>query len=174
MTQEKLLAGVEDTPGDPIESLTSELRAPAQEPFRLTVVEQDTKPETFSSVEEAKEPSCGKEEDPWKQFVDSLSAEERKFLRLALKGEPLAGLQQYARSCSLMPEVLADGLNEKALGDPLLRGSPGGGTRQYQHGPHRGAAGGYPRGIFPHFGGAGSLYFMQQLPEMASFEENIR
>ena len=115
MTQEKLLAGVEDTPGDPIESLTSELRAPAQEPFRLTVVEQDTKPETFSSVEEAKEPSCGKEEDPWKQFVDSLSAEERKFLRLALKGEPLAGLQQYARSCSLMPEVLADGLNEKAL-----------------------------------------------------------
>lgn len=59
--------------------------------------------------------------DAWAGFKDALSAIEIGALSAALGGE--AEIRKYAGECGVMPEVLVDGINEKAMdfiGDSLM------------------------------------------------------
>ncbi len=119
-TQEKLLAGMDEPPEGGRTDL-SETAPPLQRPaLHDAGAAKETEPR---QPEEDGRPAAEREEDPWRRFWASLSPEERAFLRLALGGAPAARLQEYARSRSLMAEILADGLNEKALeavGDTVM------------------------------------------------------
>lgn len=97
-----------------------------------------------ASVEKGDDEPCGgrsenstgqQEEDaagcsPWRDFGNSLNETERGAVALALQRqnrEPASGsckdMKQFADECGIMLEVLADGINEKAMdhvGDSLL------------------------------------------------------
>lgn len=53
--------------------------------------------------------------DPWQALADSLTPAQAGAVRLLLDGSGTAQLESLARQHGLMPEVLLDGLNEKAL-----------------------------------------------------------
>ena len=60
--------------------------------------------------------------DVWTTFRDALSPLEREALALALRGDD-AGMRALADANGVMLEVLADGINEKAMdcvGDNIL------------------------------------------------------
>ncbi|HWS28761.1 MAG TPA: TerB N-terminal domain-containing protein [Clostridia bacterium] len=64
------------------------------------------------------EPACGN--DVWESFKNALNETERKALSAALCSE--AEIKKFAGACGIMPEVLFDGINEKAMdfiGDSL-------------------------------------------------------
>ena len=60
-------------------------------------------------------------ESPWKDLKNALSQTEQEALQFILHGD--ADIRQFADEHNVMPEVLADGINEKAVdavGDSLL------------------------------------------------------
>ena len=64
-----------------------------------------------------------KQDDPWMDLRDALTEVEREALRILWKGD--TDIRQFADSHGIMLEVLAEGINEKAMdyvGDGLLDG----------------------------------------------------
>ena len=113
ITQEKLLAGMEES-GETVEErkIIEEISfLPQTKPKEEPVFAPSFLPPQEENGISLLQPT----EDPWSRFADSLSVEEKDFLRLILRGASMESLQEFARSVSLMPEILADGINEKAL-----------------------------------------------------------
>lgn len=98
LTQEKLLAN------------------PEEEKRKIDAAEQIRPDSHCGGKQEKPEPELAPVSgDPWKTFASSLSDTEREALRIILNGASFRELQAFSRDRFVMPEVLADGINEKAM-----------------------------------------------------------
>ena len=117
-TQEKLLVP-EDAPEMlPISAIVTEPSAESATQSAPVAVASQI-PEVTSPLASAHEPS--EQTSPWKDLCLALTQTERQALLLALGGD--ADIRQFADANGVMLEVLADGINEKAVdmvGDSLL------------------------------------------------------
>ncbi|HWR18949.1 MAG TPA: TerB N-terminal domain-containing protein [Clostridia bacterium] len=103
ITQEKLTVPEQEEP-----------LIPVPKPLNLSLQALEFIPPIPSS-----EPSNGN--DMWESFKNALSDTELLALSEALNGE--AEIKKFADTCGIMPEVLIDGINEKAMdiiGDNLM------------------------------------------------------
>jgi len=91
---------------------------------RPVVLEEAASPVFFRepSLSPAQKQEPG-QKSPWTDFRNALTEVEREALGILWKGE--RDIRQFAQSQGIMPEVLAEGINEKAMdhvGDGLLDG----------------------------------------------------
>lgn len=134
MTQERLAVPEEETgPGEPKGQEPGPGKA-AQEPAGKEAFGQAKSPPLPGGEEEPSglSPAFHQEtlpaqaplqENPWTELGRALTDREREALLAIWKKE--GGLEQFAQGCGVMPEVLAEGINEKAMdlvGDTLLDG----------------------------------------------------
>ena len=122
-TQEKLLV-----PEDAGETLSMSLivteppivlEAPPSDLRESLLSDSMTKSETLH--EDLQFEMTPMSESPWKDLKNALSQTEQEALQFILHGD--ADIRQFADEHNVMPEVLADGINEKAVdavGDSLL------------------------------------------------------
>lgn len=97
---------------------------------KLLVPEEDSQPKMTQSSEAGMRNPHGRQEaidmesraeNPWKDLSLTLTQTERQALLIILHGD--TDIRQFADAHGIMPEVLADGINEKAVdtvGDSLL------------------------------------------------------
>lgn len=118
LTQEKLLATLEEpeeaAPCATVNSSSDGNKAKTHE---------DAPPASLGAF-----PQSPGEDGPWERFAAALSEEEGEALRLLLRGASGAELAAYARERHLMPEVLWNGINEKAadtVEDTILESADG-------------------------------------------------
>ncbi len=109
MTQEKLLADIgENEPSKMIQSEAAEPAEISQPP--------EQHPEPPAEVEKPCEtPPAATGGDVWSAFAHSLDETETEAVRMILRDEPLSALEDFAKSSGLMPEVLVDDINQKAI-----------------------------------------------------------
>ncbi len=104
-TQELLLADAEaDGPGE---------EEPAEEPEAVPPAAE--KPPASPEAKPAAHPAQAAE-DPWAAFARSLDETEKDAVRLALRDAPPDAFRTLSKESGVMPEVLADGINQKAIG----------------------------------------------------------
>ncbi len=123
LTQERLAASVEAEP-QAAEADGKAAAAKSGPPAAVPALD----PAAFIAVLPFPDPpsspeSGGKPRDAWAGFIRSLEPAELKALKLILEGAPASAVLECARECGLMPEVLMDSINQKALehaGDTIL------------------------------------------------------
>lgn len=112
--QEKLLEGMQ--PGGPEEADPEEMPPPAK--TELPAAKPSLSPFAPAKPDE---PAAGA--NGWRAFVHSLDAREKAAVCKMLQGVSVRELQALAQKSGVMLEVLADGINQKALdaaGDTLF------------------------------------------------------
>lgn len=65
--------------------------------------------------DEAKPDESSEAADEWDAFARSLSETEKTAVQMVLQGAPMRDFQNLVKSSGLMPEVLADRINQKAI-----------------------------------------------------------
>lgn len=126
-TQEKLLVPEDEevslrpplaTQEKPAEPINTDLQAEAQ---TMSEGHELRKEEDFSSAAPVHAATTTQEINIWDEFKQALSETELEALQLIIQGE--VDIKQFADSHGIMLEVLADGINEKAVdavGDSIL------------------------------------------------------
>lgn len=103
MITEKLLVDGEYDEADNEEPIAEH---PAAEPTEIPAPPAETAAKPDESSEAA---------DEWDAFARSLSETEKEAVQMVLQGAPMGDFQNLAKSSGLMPEVLADRINQKAI-----------------------------------------------------------
>lgn len=126
-TQEKLLVPEDEEVSlrpplvaqeKPAEPINTDLQAETQTVSEGHVLQQEA---DFSSVAPVQEDATSQEFSTWDEFKLTLSETELEALRLIIQRD--ADIKRFADSHGIMLEVLADGINEKAVdavGDSIL------------------------------------------------------
>lgn len=105
------------------EDVVPEEEAMLPEEYKPTVPDAEPPAVARTGAEESLMPGDDTNPDVWSAFVRSLEPVELAALKKILEGATAKSLLEFAKACGFMPEVLLDGINQKALditGDTIL------------------------------------------------------